>query len=1133
MVKAPHISLLARLCAVVVAIAAAFAPARALDLDTYAQQSRLASGKWVKISVPEAGLYRIPAATLRSWGFNNPANVRICGYGGARIADRLDAENYVDDLPAVPSVNSAEGVTFYATGAATLMQTSGYRHWQMSPYSSVGYYFVTEDADLELPAPASTGTPGSHGAATTGYALAQHEQDLTSATIVGPLMVGENLRGVQRLPITLATPGRVAGTMYYEAQMVTRMSAAGSATLTVADLAPKTLAIGATSGTYTYGTLTVFRDSGNSASGGETLSASLAPSLPANVQNANFDYLAVYYPISLSLGSGALDFFSSSREVHGVSGANSSTVIWDVTDPAAPCAVNASAGSGVAAWTPTAAGERHYVAWNADSKLPAPSFVGRVANQNLHGDTSTPEMVIFTTPAVARIGRKIAELHEAIDTMKVAVVALDDVYNEFSSGTPDISGARKYLKMLYDRGNAAGRPLRYALLLGRPTLDHRGLLSDGTSGYVKAPCWVVRNDRQSMTETDAFGTDDFLAMLEDGEGENLGIDNLSIAVGRMPMISADEGDVLVEKLTRYARQSKKTGWKNKFMFVADDEDSGVHLRQAETVVDNMRQTPRQQHMFNKVYLDAYNLVNGEYPQARADMFHALDEGVAWMYFIGHATNHSWTGENQLNFTDINNMYLRNVPFIMASTCNFLQWDKDEMSGGEILYKESQGGCIGMISATRPAYITDNGYLLAAFGRNNLERDESGCLLTPGEVYRRAKNDIRDSRGVHVSNTNRLRFAFMGDPAMPLCTPSNIIEITAIDGVAPDADSQVTIAAMANVTIQGRVTDPDGALLSDFDGVVSIEINDAERSLTTNGRGQGSVIPFDTDGTRLYAGSAVVKGGEFTIKVAMPGEVADNFRPASMSLYAYATNSAAEAVGVNRDFYVYGFEEPETADTVAPVISSIVLNHDGFKPGDTVHPSPMVIAKVSDNVAINLSTAGIGHGMTLTLDKFETLTDVPNFYTPNTDGTPGGTINYPLSDLDTGEHSVRLRVFDTSGNLAEAEVPFTVAEGLAPVIFDVYTDANPAATAANFYIRHDRPDLVTTVAVTVYDLLGRPVWTGSRRGISDLDVSTPVTWDLTDSAGRRVQRGIYLYRAAISADGDTYETASRRIAVAAP
>ena len=60
-----------------------------------------------------------------------------------------------------------------------------------------------------------------------------------------------------------------------------------------------------------------------------------------------------------------------------------------------------------------------------------------------------------------------------------------------------------------------------------------------------------------------------------------------------------------------------------------------------------------------------------------------------------------------------------------------------------------------------------------------------------------------------------------------------------------------------------------------------------------------------------------------------------------------------------------------------------------------------------------------------------------------------------------------------------------------------------------------------------------MWSGQASGRSDMFTTVPVSWDLTDTAGRRVARGIYLYRATISTDGgNTYETASRRLAVTA-
>lgn len=1107
-------------------------PALSLPTETYTRQSRLSQGRWVKISVSRTGLYHIPAATLRQWGFSDPSEVRVCGYGGSRLPDDLTAANYIDDLPVQPSVSSSAGVTFYANGPAELLNpATGHYRWQQSPYTTAGYYFVT--AGIGAAPDTVTGTPAASGGATQGTWVAQYERDMAMATHVGPLLVGEDLMSGRPLKVSLETPGRVAGRVSYGVSAVSRLGSAGSLSVAFDDGLSARATMPATSGTYTYGNLTELRDAAAFDRPGESLAVSVSASLPSVAQMARLDYIYAVYPRALTLaGSTAPVEFMCSGAVE-LAGAAEGTLVWDVTDPRRPMKVSARIDGTAARWTPTAIGVRRYVAWNPGMRIPAPVYAGAVHTQDLHAPLSTPEMVIFTTKALARNAERIAALHRDADDMEVEVVDVDLVYNEFSSGAPDISGLRKYLKMLYDRGAEAGKPLRYALLLGRATLDHKGLITTTASAYTTLPWWVVRNDRQSLIETDAYGTDDFLAMLEDGEGTSLGIDKLSIAVGRMPMTDADEGALMVDKLYQYVRQSKKTGWKNKMMFVADDEDGGVHVNQTETMIGLMETTPDQQSLYNKIYLDAYTLSGGNYPEARKAMFRALDEGVAWWYYIGHATNHSWSAEAQLTFSDINSLYLRNLPFVVASTCNFLQWDYHEMSGGEIMYKEQQGGCIGMVSATRPAYITDNGYLLAALGRHSLVRDTDGRMLTPGEAYRRAKNDIRDSRGQHISNTNRLRFVFMGDPALRLCTPDNIARLRYIGDRAVEPDAQITIGALANVEIRGEVTAPDGSRITDFDGIVSVEIYDAQQSRMTNGRGEGKEIVFETDGDRLYAGSARVKGGEFSLTVSMPSVVADNWRPAAMSLYAYATNSNDEAVGVNRDFYVYGIDEPETADTEAPVIESMVLNHSGFAPGDVTHPSPMLIAHVRDNVAINLSTAGIGQGMTVTIDAFDTRTDVSQYYTPDPDGSAAGTINYPMESLAEGDHTLRLRVFDTSGNPAVAEIPFTVVKDLAPQIFDVYTDANPAITAANFYVRHDRPESVSTVSVTVYDLMGRALWTGSQRGLSDMDVSTPVTWDLTDSAGRRVTRGIYLYRASITADdGASYQTVTRRLAVAA-
>ena len=82
------------------------------------------------------------------------------------------------------------------------------------------------------------------------------------------------------------------------------------------------------------------------------------------------------------------------------------------------------------------------------------------------------------------------------------------------------------------------------------------------------------------------------------------------------------------------------------------------------------------------------------------------------------------------------------------------------------------------------------------------------------------------------------------------------------------------------------------------------------------------------------------------------------------------------------------------------------------------------------------------------------------------------------------------------------------------------------------MKHNRPDAVLIVRLEVFDLMGRLVWSTTQTGRSDMNTSFPITWDLTDLSGNRVPRGIYVYRAAVSTDGEREATKSKKIAVTA-
>lgn len=1135
--------LLGAAVAVIAAILAA-GNAAAFSTDLYADSSRLATGRWVRVSVTTSGMYGIKAQTLRRWGFSDPSRVRVYGYGGRRIDDQLAAATFVDDLPMAPMAVAEDGsLAFYAVGVETWRQSAGAHYVsQLNMFSNKAYYFLSDTGEDIAPFPA-TGQPGAANPESTFTERFQHEQDIATPGEAGGILLGEDFRFTPSRTFTIPMPGRVDGTsVWLETSFVAKTLGTSSriafnASYDGSSKEWEDIIAATSSDEHYHGTHTVNRAILTDVRG-NSLSLNLRHRTSGTVYGAWLDYIAANYTRSLSLEgltSGTLEFYSSNREL-ALRGISEGTRVWDVTNTRQVREVNFAADNGSAVWTSDFGGMRTYAAWSSASRLPEPVNEGVVANQNLHAGECV-NMVIISPKIWLTESERVAAIHRA-EGMKVSVVDIDHIYNEFSSGVPDISGIRKYLKMLYDRGAAEGTPLQYALLMGRATYDNRHNTPAMKNAAPTVPSWYGGTVSESLCDTEGYGTDDFIAMLEDNTGSNKGLDPISIAVGRIPVTSASDAKTYIDKLIDYCATRSLSGWENQIMMLADDEDNGEHLLRSEAMVNYMSQIPSQPMLVNKVYIDAFDKTNGNYPAAREAMFRLLDDGVAWWTFVGHANNHSMTHDGQLTYNDINNMYLKRLPVLFASTCDFLRWDSNTQSGGEILFYERYGGTIATISANRPVWIYQNGLYTEAMGRQLGARDDNGRLLTVGEIYRRAKNDIRDGSGKPVSSPNRLRFVLMGDPAMRLPTPDNIVRLDAVDGIAPDLGSDTEppcVEALRDATFSGSITDPAGNVLTDFNGTLTASIYDAETTVVSKGNGKdGAEVPFDEHGSRLFAGSAPVRNGHFELKVRLPAEIANNYRPATINMFASSADSlgnSIRAVGVNNAFYVYGIDETAAPDTVPPVIESMYLNTDRFTDGGNVNTSPMLIARISDDNGINLSSAGITGRMVAILDGSQRFTDIASYYTPSDDGSASGVINYPFEDLEPGPHELTLRVFDVANNVAETTIRFNVVAGLPVHTFKIYCDANPASVEANFYVIHDRPDQLITVTITVYDLLGHPLWSDTVTGVSDMLSSTPVTWDLSDGAGRRVGRGIYIYRATVGTPGEGQtECGAKRIAV---
>lgn len=1128
---------------------AAVPSASALPADTYAASSRLASGRWIKVSVTGSGMHKISDESLRAWGLN-PAKTKIYGYGARRLPEELNS-GYLDDLPQTPSEYvGGRGLFFYAEGPRTFTLRNGnYATPVNNPFTDLGYYYLSDSGSDERLAPGESGSAyaPTEQSPSTFYDRAVHEVDLYSPGNVGFFLTGEDFRykPAQTFTLNLSNPDESQPALVEVSFVAHTVNAGGRISVGVnGTTLPSTASDNFTQVTdvHTFGREILTRK--QAPFKGSRLNVEIRFSASGSVTRANLNYICVSYARKLQLGSGKCLSFTLANARPTLGGASDATRIWDVTDPLEATAVRHQVSGGFAGWQSSYAGAtRRYAAWEPSGSFPSPQMVEEVASQNIHAK-DVPDMVIFTPAEWRTEAERLARMHrtDATDPLDVLVLTPRQVYNEFSSGSPDAQAFRKVLKMFYDRGQSApsGKRLRYAMFFSRPTFDPRLKTEVVRSlGYTMLPAWFSDS---GLNENDAYTTDDIFGFLEDGSGVNQSRDKLSIAVGRIPAVSIAEAKAAVDKIAYYSSRLPKGNWKNNLLILADDQDNGDHMTQANTMAAALEGSDSGSDIFlRKVYLDEFELVANRYPEAKTQLFRLLDEGVAFWSFQGHGAPTSLTHEQVVTYQELNSFDLRHWPVMYAATCDFMKWDSPTRSGAEMLFNNPNGGVIGAISATRPAYISQNGELSAAVGRNMFTRDDRGLIVPLGEGYRLSKNDYRNSEGTPVSNANKLRYVLLGDPAMRMIFPSNRIVLDEMGGrpvVSLDAEEEpATLMARQTTTAKGRVVDPlTGATLTGFNGTLSAVLYDAEESVTTRGNGkEGTPVTFDRQGSRLFVGSAKIVNGEFTMQINMPAEVADNYRRAAFNLYAQGTiaNKTAEAASLCRDFYVYGEDENARPDNQPPVVEQIYLNHPSFENGQEVNPNPVLIARVSDNLGINLSQAGVGHAMTISLDQGDkTFADVADFFTPFADGRPGGTIAYPLTNLSEGYHSLTLRVWDNQPNSATATVECFVSNAVAPNLYDVYTETNPVQDVAKFYVTHDRPDRSVTVTIDVYDLMGRRLWTATESGRSDMFTSMAISWDLLDSGGRRVPRGIYVYRATITdADsGEKSSTASKKLAV---
>ena len=138
-------------------------------------------------------------------------------------------------------------------------------------------------------------------------------------------------------------------------------------------------------------------------------------------------------------------------------------------------------------------------------------------------------IIVPLTGKLTAQAERIKQMHEERDGLSVRIVPADELYNEFSSGTPDVNAYRRYMKMLYDRAQTDDEMPKYLMLFGDCAWDNR-MHSTAWTGYSPDDFLLCYESENSSSATDCYVTDDYFCLMDDGEGGNMLTAKADVAV---------------------------------------------------------------------------------------------------------------------------------------------------------------------------------------------------------------------------------------------------------------------------------------------------------------------------------------------------------------------------------------------------------------------------------------------------------------------------------------------------------------------------------------------------------------------------------------------------------------------------
>ncbi|MBN2520788.1 MAG: type IX secretion system sortase PorU, partial [Bacteroidales bacterium] len=728
-----------------------------------------------------------------------------------------------------------------------------------------------------------------------------------------------------------------------------------------------------------------------------------------------------------------------------------------------------------------------------------PEILGKVENQNLHKPEEL-DMVIATHPNFLEQANQLADFHINNDELKTKVVTTEQVYNEFSSGNPDVAALRNYIKMIYDRESDPNKKIRYLLLFGDGSFDNKSM-DKSNSNFI-----LTYQSENSILYHKSFVSDDFFGLLDDNEGEADGY--LDIGVGRFPVRSEQEARNMVNKVFKYSRNDNLGNWQNIICFVGDDEDGNTHMIDANNLATYIESNYKNYNI-EKIYLDAFEQVTLSIGQSYPDVNQAINDkinkGVFIFNYSGHGGELGLAHERILDVNDIDSWdNIEKLPIFITATCEFSRFDdKNRTSAGEKVLLNANGGGIALLTTTRVVFSNSNYKLNESFYSYVFEKDSiTKDYYRLGDIVSLAKRKL-------INDSNKRNFTLLGDPAIKLKYPTYHIVTDSINN-KPVSIFSDTLKALSKVIIHGHVENESQQKIDGFQGVIYPTIFDKPKVIKTLGNDGGSPFTFYTQENIVYKGKATIKNdGEFKFEFIIPKDILYEYGNGKISYYGHYNELIAN--GYFDDLLIGGTSDQIINDTIGPDII-LYFNNENFVYGGFTNEDPVLLAILVDSSGINTVGNAIGHDITAILDsntqKIYVLND---FYESEIDQYQKGKIEYKLLNLEKGKHHLKLKAWDILNNSSQETIEFIVSESAELAINRIFNYPNPFTDNTAFYFEHNQPFNEIDVIIQIFTVSGKLVKTIETTVNPSGFLIGPINWDGYDDFGDKIGRGVYIYR----------------------